>query len=259
MNTFLDQKIDALVQEILPAMKNFRHTLHAHPELSGEEFETNARIRSELAKINALEVLEPFITTDAVALLHGKKSPGRYNVTLRADIDALPMQEDTEVEYASKVPGKMHGCGHDGHTACVLGAAIVLSQLTDEFSGSVRFVFQPGEELGALARFLVGKGALDDPAPDAVYALHAHSTIPVGVVKTMSGTLMSGITKFEITLEGMSSIRSDPEKAVDAIAATKTDRNDRPLTEQKILSITVDTKGEIYPAPNKLKDPYGRF
>ena len=220
MNTILDQKIDSLVQEILPAMKNIRRAIHANPELSGEEFETNSLIRRELAKIGAMKVLPPFIGTDAVALLYGKKGgENKYNVTLRADIDALPMQEDTNVEYASKVSGKMHGCGHDGHTACVLGAAFVLSKLTEEFNGSVRFVFQPGEERGALARFLVGKGALENPPPDAVYALHAHSTVPVGTVKTMAGVLMSGITCFKITLEGMSSIRSEPEKAVDAVIA----------------------------------------
>ena len=221
MNRILDKKIDSLVQEILPAIKNIRRTIHANPELSGEEFETNALIRRELARIDALTILPPFIGTDAVALLYGKKGgENRYNVTLRADIDALPMQEKNNVEYVSKNPGKMHGCGHDGHTACVLGAAFVLSKLTEEFNGSVRFVFQPGEENGALARFLVGKGALENPAPDAVYALHAHSTVPVGTVKTMAGTLMSGITRYKITLEGMSSIRSESEKAVDAIAAT---------------------------------------
>ena len=221
MNTILDQKIDSLVQEILPAMKNIRRTIHANPELSGEEVETNSLIRRELAKIGTVQVLPPFIGTDTVALLYGKKGgENRYNVTLRADIDALPMQEESGVEYASKIPGKMHGCGHDGHTACVLGAAFVLSRLTEEFNGSVRFVFQPGEERGALARFLVGKGALENPSPDAVYALHAHSTVPVGTVKTMAGTLMSGITCFKITLEGMSSIRSEPEKAVDAVIAT---------------------------------------
>lgn len=221
MNTILDQKIDSLVQEILPAMRNIRRIIHANPELSGEEFETNSLIRKELAKIGAMKVLPPFIQTDTVALLYGKKGgENKYNVTLRADIDALPMQEESCVEYASKIPGKMHGCGHDGHTACVLGAAFVLSKLTEEFNGSVRFVFQPGEERGALARFLVGKGALENPSPDAVYALHAHSTVPVGTVKTMAGTLMSGITCFKITLEGMSSIRSEPEKAVDAVIAT---------------------------------------
>ena len=221
MNAILDQKIDSLVQEILPAMKDIRRIIHANPELSGEEVETNSLIRRELAKIGTVQVLPPFIGTDAVALLYGKKGgENKYNVTLRADIDALPMQEESGVEYASKIPGKMHGCGHDGHTACVLGAAFVLSRLTEEFNGSVRFVFQPGEERGALARFLVGKGALENPSPDAVYALHAHSTVPVGTVKTMAGTLMSGITCFKITLEGMSSIRSEPEKAVDAVIAT---------------------------------------
>ena len=221
MNALLDRKIDSLVQEILPEIREIRHRIHANPELSGEEVETNALVRKELAKLPLLQVLPPFIGTDCVALLYGKKKGGKnFNVTLRADMDALPMQEDSALEYVSRNPGKMHGCGHDGHTACLLGAAFVLSRLAEEFSGSVRFVFQPGEEKGALARFRVGKGALDDPPPNAVYALHAHSTVPVGTVKTMAGTLMSGITRYKITLEGMSSIRSEPEKAVDAIAAT---------------------------------------
>ena len=145
MEPQLDRKIDALVTEILPAVKMIRRTIHANPELSGEEFATNALVREELAKLNALQILPPFLQTDTVALLYGQNGkPNRYNVTLRADMDALPMQEESGVKYASKVPGKMHGCGHDGHTACLLGAAMVLSRLTAEFNGSVRFVFSRG-------------------------------------------------------------------------------------------------------------------
>ncbi|OQA84330.1 MAG: putative hydrolase YxeP [Lentisphaerae bacterium ADurb.Bin242] len=216
-NSKPDARIRRLVEKVLPEVIEVRHALHRRPELAGEEVGTASLIREKLRGVRGLDVRKPYLKTDVVALLAGK-NPGA-NVTLRADIDALPMQEETGLPYASEIPGRMHGCGHDGHAAILLGAAKVLAELTDCFDGSVRFVFQPGEECGAMARFLVAAGALDSPKPDAVYALHAHSTVPVGTVKTKSGVLMAAIDTFRITLTGRSSIRSEPEKAADPLVA----------------------------------------
>lgn len=213
----IDARIRQEVEKRVGEITGIRRTIHRRPELAGEEFETAALIREKLRTVKGLNVQKPYLQTDVVALLNGK-APGA-NVTLRADIDALPMEEHTGLPYASEIPGRMHGCGHDGHTAILIGATKVLSELTDAFDGSVRFVFQPGEESGAMARLLIGAGALEAPKPDAVYALHAHSTIPVGTIKTKDGTLMAAICHFRITLSGISSIRSEPEKAADPLVA----------------------------------------
>lgn len=212
-----DIRIQRLVEKVLPEIVEVRRGFHRRPELSGEEVETASLIRKKLRDVRGLELRKPYLKTDVVALLSGR-NPGA-NVTLRADIDALPMQEETGLPYASEIPGRMHGCGHDGHAAILLGTAKVLAELTDCFDGSVRFVFQPGEEHDAMARYLIAAGALDSPKPDAVYALHAHSTVPVGTVKTKSGVLMAAIDVFRITLSGRSSIRSEPEKAADPLVA----------------------------------------
>lgn len=242
MKKELNEKIAILVQQVIPEITKIRRAIHANPELAGEEYETSRLVREELAKSPAIEVKAPFVATDVIALLYGK-GPGK-NVTLRADMDALPMEEATLLPYASRNPGKMHGCGHDGHTACLLGAAKVLAQLQDEFEGSIRFAFQPGEETGGHAQYLVGAGALDEPPPSACYALHAHSTVVPGLVKTMSGVLMSGITEYRIELTGMSSIRSEPEKAVDPIAAMA----------QLVLQLNMLISTKVSPLDNAILD-----
>jgi hippurate hydrolase len=209
-------QIDALISAVLPEITAIRQSLHQTPELSGQEFQTAALIRQRLAGLH-IQLLPPYLKTDVVALLKGRAAGA--NVTLRADTDALPMQEASGVPWASRIPNVMHGCGHDGHTAILLGAALVLEQLRDRFTGSVRFVFQPGEEQGALGRELVEAGAIDAPPPKAIYALHAHATIPVGTVKTMAGVLMAAIARFTIRVKGRSAIASCPQHAADPLAA----------------------------------------
>lgn len=202
--------------EILPGIIEFRHTLHRIPEMAGAEFETSRAIRERLAGLD-LEVLPPFLGTDVVAILHGR-GPGR-NVTLRADIDALRLNEETGVPHASCHEGRMHACGHDGHAAMVMGAAELLASRRDSFNGSVRFVWQPGEENRAMGRDLVEAGALENPRADLVTALHGMPGLPVGVLALRDGAMMASCAHFKVTIRGRGSHSSRPHQAVDPVVA----------------------------------------
>jgi amidohydrolase len=202
------------IERILPEMVKVRHAIHQNPEIALKEFGTSALIRKSLASAG-IQVRKPFIETDVVAMVKGKK-PGK-NVTLRADIDAVPLLENTELPYASKRKGTMHACGHDGHTAMLLGSALVLNRLRDEIEGSVRFVFQPGEEIVAAGKQLVARGALRNPRPDAVFALHAQTGMPLGTMASKPGALLAAADFFTIKVKGKGAHGSSPEDSVDPI------------------------------------------
>ena len=205
------------VEEILPGIIEFRHALHRIPELAGKEFETSALIRERLSGLS-VELLDPFLGTDAVALLRGGRGAGK-NVTLRADIDALALSEATGVAYASEHAGRMHACGHDGHTAMVMGAAEILASRRDEFAGSVRFVFQPGEENAAMGRDLVAAGALENPTADFVTALHGMPGLPVGMLALRDGAMMGSCAHFKVMLTGQGGHSSRPHLARNPVTA----------------------------------------
>lgn len=206
--------IKSEIEKILPRVVGYRHHIHAHPELSLKERETAAFVRAQLGELE-MELAAPFLETDVVALLQGA-APGK-NATLRADMDALPIVETGSLPYRSLNEGVMHACGHDGHTAILLGAAMVLSKLRSNFSGSVRFVFQPGEEIVAAGRDLIKAGALDTPLPSAVLALHGWPGLPLGTIASMSGPMMAAADFFTIKIIGRGSHGSRPELAVDPI------------------------------------------
>ena len=202
------------VDRIIPDMVKVRHIIHQNPEIALKEFDTSSLIRRRLSEAG-IEVLKPFLETDVVAIVKGKR-PGK-NVTLRADIDALPLLEKTGLPYASKRKGTMHACGHDGHTAMVLGSALLLNRLRDEINGTVRFVFQPGEEIVAAGKQLVAKGALRDPRPDAVFALHAWGGMPLGAIASKPGALLAASDFFTIEVRGKGAHGSRPEASIDPI------------------------------------------
>ena len=187
------------LDEVWAKMVEFRHELHRTPELAGQEFKTMRMIRDRLSELD-LEVLPPFLETDTVAILHGAK-PGK-NLTLRADIDALKLEEKTGCPYASTVPGMMHACGHDAHTAMLMGAAEILCSMKNELKGTIRFVWQPGEENEAMAKDLIAAGALDSPVPAMVAAIHMSPGTPVGGMKICRGASEAGCTHFKITFRG---------------------------------------------------------
>jgi hippurate hydrolase len=208
------QHLKSRIEKILPHMVKVRHAIHQNPEIALKEFDTSALIRRHLGNAG-IDILKPFLETDVVAMVKGKK-PGR-NVTLRADIDALPLLEKTGLSYASKRRGTMHACGHDGHTAMLLGAAFVLNALREEFGGSVRFVFQPGEEIVAAGKQLVARGALRDPRPDAVFALHGWAGMPLGAVASKPGALLAASDFFTVEVRGKGAHGSRPEDSIDPI------------------------------------------
>jgi len=194
------EEVDLALDELLPEITNIRKFLHARPELSLKEHKTSEFVRLQLAKLD-IQVLPPFLSTDVVALLNDKKRK-KKNVTLRADMDALPILEKNEIPYCSNNRGVMHACGHDGHTAMLLGAAMILEKFKEHLDGSVRFVFQPGEEVVAAGRDLIKEGILEDPEPVAALALHGWPGYPVGAICSKSGELMAAADFFSIKIKG---------------------------------------------------------
>ena len=195
------------LDEVWRAMVEFRHELHKIPEIAGHEFETQRMLRDRLAKLD-IEVLPPFIGTDTVAILRGSQ-PGK-NLTLRADIDALRLDEKTGVPYASTHPGMMHACGHDAHMSMLMGAAELLCEMKDQLKGTIRFVWQPGEENEAMAKPLIEAGALDDPEPAMVSAIHMLAGLPVGTVALREGPINAACTVFKFTFKGRGGHGSRP-------------------------------------------------
>ncbi len=208
------QALISLIEELLPQIVDIRHAIHRNPELALQEHDTAALVRRTLEP-SGLYLYEPFLGTDVVAMLKGAGSG--ENVTLRADMDALPLQEMNDLPYRSAREGAMHACGHDGHTALLLGTALVLSRLRHTFNGSVRFVFQPGEEMVAAGRDLVSRGILRDPEPKAVFSLHALSGIPMGSIASRPGVIMAAADFFKIVIHGKGAHGSMPETAIDPL------------------------------------------
>ena len=209
----MNNKIELMIDNVLPKVIEWRHQIHQNPEMALEEYKTSELVRTVLGGAG-VSIREPFIGTDVVAMLGDGKLP---NVTLRADMDALPLLEKTGLSYESQNENVMHACGHDGHTAMLMGAALVLKQLESELKGSVRCVFQPGEEVTAAGRDLVEAGALLDPAPSAVLALHGWPGVPVGVISSRAGSMFAAAEMFEITVKGYGAHGSTPYKSIDPL------------------------------------------
>ena len=194
-------------------MIEWRRHLHRHPELSFQEVETAKYIRKVLAEFSNIEV-STLTDNSVIGTLKGSK-PGK-TVALRADIDALPIVEESDVEFKSENDGVMHACGHDTHTAILLGAAKTLSGMQSEIAGTVKFIFQPAEEEPpGGAKFLVEAGVMDDV--DMVFGLHIAPNIPAGMVGIKDGALTAAADIFELTIQGRGSHGSTPELAIDPI------------------------------------------
>jgi amidohydrolase len=206
--------ITDIVDRILPQITELRHVIHSNPELAGNEFDTAKLIRNTLASTD-IKLLKPYLDTDVVGILEGGQT-GKC-VGLRADIDALPLHEMTALPYKSRKDGLMHACGHDGHTAILLGAAMVLNEIRNRLKGSVKFIFQPGEEIAALGKKLVEAGVLESPKPAAVFALHGFSNLPVGSFSSRAGAVMAAAGFFKIKIIGRGGHCSKPETCIDPI------------------------------------------
>ena len=185
--------------ELVDELIGWRHHLHAHPETAFEEKLTSAFLTEKLQSFG-LEVKTGIAKTGVVATLHGNKGPGG-RIGLRADMDALDIHETTNLPYASKHPGKMHACGHDGHMTMLLGAAKILSENPD-FAGTVDFIFQPAEENDGGGRKMVEEGLFDSHPADAVYGMHNWPGRDIGTMAVKAGPMMASYDVFEIVIEG---------------------------------------------------------
>ncbi|WP_157218649.1 M20 aminoacylase family protein [Flavisphingomonas formosensis] len=201
--------------DFLELLVAFRRDIHAHPELGFREHRTAGRIAEQLRSLG-LEVHEGIGRTGVVGVLRNGQS-GR-SIGLRADMDALPIDEQTNLSYASRTPGQFHGCGHDGHVAMLLGAAQLLAR-TRRFDGTVHFFFQPAEEGHGGAREMVREGLFERFPCDRVFALHNWPDLPAGTIATRPGPIMGAADKFEIKLEGRGGHAAIPQDTPDAILA----------------------------------------
>ncbi|MCC5974850.1 MAG: amidohydrolase [Rubellimicrobium sp.] len=197
-------------------MKEWRQHFHMNPELGTECHETAAFVAARLREFGVDEIHEGIATTGIVALIRGK-APGPV-IGLRADMDALPITEQTGAPHASKIPGRMHACGHDGHTAMLLGAAKYLAE-TRNFEGTVALIFQPAEETGGGADVMVAEGMLDRFDIAEVYAIHTAPGIPLGEFATRPGALMAAVDTFYINIKGKGGHGAMPHLAQDPVIA----------------------------------------
>ena len=211
IRTYVDSIFDELV--------SLRRDIHAHPELGMHETRTSALIRRELEKMGVDELQQP-LPTAVVALIHGAKGAGKC-VALRADIDALPVHEESGVPFASQTEGVMHACGHDLHTTMLLGAAKTLCQCRDRFAGTVKLIFEPSEDaMPGGARALVAAGVMENPHVDAIFGQHVcpSENDTVGRMQLYKGYFTSAVDLFHITVHGKSGHGAAPHTARDAIA-----------------------------------------
>ncbi|MFB5269373.1 amidohydrolase [Paenibacillus enshidis] len=198
-----------------PKLVEMRRELHRHPELSNEEYETTKRICSWLTKLG-IHQLDLDLPTGVLAEVKGAL-PGP-TIMLRADIDALPVTEETGLPFASTVTGKMHACGHDFHTASMIGAAALLQERADELHGTVRILFQPAEELAVGARAVIETGVLTGVS--AIFGMHNKPDLPVGTVGIRTGPLMASVDRFEIEVQGKGGHAGMPEAAIDPVVVS---------------------------------------
>ncbi|MCC6837416.1 MAG: amidohydrolase [Bacteroidia bacterium] len=199
MNTL--EKIKALAKELNKEIISIRRHLHAHPELSFEEYNTSNFIASKL-KEYGIPYTQGIVKTGIVALIEGK-NPTKKVIALRADMDALPINETNNCEYISKHPGIMHACGHDVHTASVLGTAKILQELKNEFEGTVKLIFQPGEEkLPGGASLMIKEGVLENPKPTTMFGQHVFPSMEVGKVGFRNGMYMASTDELYMTVKG---------------------------------------------------------
>ncbi|MEP7140296.1 MAG: amidohydrolase [Caldimonas sp.] len=227
----LADDIDAAVAAIVADLIAWRRDLHAHPELGNREVRTAGIVAAHLKQLGFDEVRTGVAHTGVVGLLKGKR-PGPV-VALRADMDALPVAERTDVPFASKATttwngeqvGVMHACGHDAHVSILMAVASVLAGLRDRLAGSVKFIFQPAEEMppegeDGGAKMMIAEGALENPAPGAIFGLHVTSQLPTGVIGYRSGPTMASSDSFRILVNGRQTHGAMPWRGVDPIVVS---------------------------------------
>lgn len=249
--------LHADIDEILPGVIADRRWLHEHPELSFHEVETAKFVADRLRQLGVEDIRTGVGGTGVTGLIHGRKpSEGPAKVVMvRADMDALAILEETNAEYASQNPGVMHACGHDAHTANLLGVARLLLDRRDQFSGTVKLLFQPAEEVHpGGAKGMIADGALEDPHVDAALGLHVQSNTPAGLIGIRAGLGSANSDRFTITIQGKGGHASRPDMAVDPVVIGShivvafqnlVSRETDPL-QPAVISVTVLQAGEAF-------------
>jgi len=211
-------RIQEEVDEILPGVIADRRHLHEHPELGFQEVRTAAFVAQRLESLGVEDIRTGINKTGVTGLIHGTgNGPGKV-VLVRADMDALPILEENDVDYKSKTDGVMHACGHDAHTAILLGLARVLADRKDQFSGTVKLLFQPAEELPpGGAKGMIEAGVLEDPHVDAVFGLHMSQGDPVGTIMVGSGPSMAAADGFKVLIQGKGGHAAYPSESIDPV------------------------------------------
>ena len=240
----IKEKIKKLASTYSKEFIETRRHLHQYPELSFKEFETSKFIQQKLSEWNIpFKILSQ---TGVVGLIKGK-NPDKKIIALRGDMDALPIIEENQIEYKSKMPCVMHACGHVVHSTCLLGAAKILNELKDEWEGSVKLIFQPGEERNpGGASLMIKEGVLEDPAPQSIFALHVNPALETGKLSFRGGMVMASADEIFITIKGKGGHAASPHLTTDTILIASQlvvslqqliSRNNNPFNPS-VLSIT---------------------
>jgi amidohydrolase len=239
------------IQNYADELTEIRRDIHANPEIGFEEVRTSGIVAEKLASWG-IEVHRGIGKTGVIGVLKGKNG-GERTIGLRADMDALPMEETTNLPYRSKIPGRFHGCGHDGHTTMLLGAARYLAETLD-FSGTAIFIFQPAEEGLGGARAMIADKLFERFPCDEIYGLHNIPQLPMGKIVINPGTMMAGAASFDIRIVGRGSHGAEPHNSKDPIIVATTlvqalqsvvSRNVKPV-EPAVLSVTQIHSGSAY-------------
>ena len=240
----IKESIQQLANKYASEFIDIRHHLHAHPELSYKEFETAAFVQQKLKDWGI--PFEVKATTGVVGLIQGKNPSSRVTA-LRADMDALPITEENDVDYRSKNMGVMHACGHDVHTTCLLGAAKILNELKNKWEGTVKLIFQPGEEKNpGGASLMIAEGVLENPKPEKIFALHVHPGLETGKLSFRNGMVMASADEIYISIKSKGGHAAAPQFTADTILIAShliislqqvISRNNSPVNPS-VLSIT---------------------
>ena len=227
-----------------------RRTIHRHPELMYEEFETSKLVQNTLKELK-IPYKKDIAITGVVGTIGNGNGPC---IALRADMDALPIHEETDIDFKSEIDGKMHACGHDCHTAMLLGAARVLKENEDKIKGTIKLIFQPAEEGGAGGKMMREQGVLLDPKVQQIFALHVAGTIPVGTLASREGTLLAATSSIKILVKGKGGHAAAPHNTNDPVVTgskivvelqTLVSRELNPL-EPGVISITMANAGSAF-------------
>jgi amidohydrolase len=266
----IKDKVKQLSDQHFSDTLNIRRHLHSHPELSFKEYKTSEFVQSKLTQYG-IPFRSGIVDTGIVGIIEGNKPDSRV-IALRADMDALPILEENEVSYASKNKGVMHACGHDVHTASLIGASRILNELKNNFDGTIKLIFQPGEEkLPGGASLMIKEGVLENPEPSSIIGQHVYPLLPAGSVGFRPGKFMASADEIEMKITGIGGHGAIPHRSIDPIIVTAqiisalqqiVSRNCDPVVPSVLTFGSINSEGGTYnviPNAVKLKGTFRTF